>query len=93
MSPNSGRIALSSKHMVATNIRNPDRRVRRTLKQKAARHGRAMAEAVRRILTQAVAGNEIGDLAALFRNTFGPRHGVDLVLPERGERPRDPFQA
>ena len=75
--------------MVAMNIRNLDPKVRRALKEQAARNGVSMEQEVRRILTQAVFPNEPDDLAALFLSTFGAKHGVDLELPERSELPRD----
>jgi plasmid stability protein len=48
-----------------------------------------MEEEVRRILTRAVSPDQTEDLAALFLETFGPKHGVELEIPERSEMPRD----
>lgn len=46
---------------------------------RAARHGISMEE-VRRIIREAVSGpDRLGDLVLRW---FGPRHGVDLTLPE-----------
>jgi plasmid stability protein len=78
--------------MVDLNIRDFDPEIWRRLAERAARSGRSVEEEARRILTAAVAVNAAPtDLVALFRETFGPRHGIDLALPERSEFPRDPL--
>ncbi len=48
-----------------------------------------MEEEVRRILIHAVGADEPGDLAGVFLSAFGPRHGVELEIPGRNERPRE----
>ena len=55
------------------------------------KHGVSMEEEVRRILTEAVSAPErLGDLAVRM---FGPTHGVDLELPDRGpHEPVDVFE-
>jgi plasmid stability protein len=78
--------------MVDLKIRNLDASVHRRLAERAARSGRSVEEEARRILTAAVAVNAAPtDLVALFRETFNPRHGIDLALPERSEFPREPL--
>ncbi len=77
--------------MVALNIRNLHPNVRQGLKERAARHGVSMEEEVRQILTRAVSTGAPEDLAALFLATFGSRHGVELELPDRTDKARDPL--
>ena len=51
------------------------------LRIRAAKHGVSMEEEARRILKDAVSAPDyLGDLALRI---FGPKHGVDLQLPER----------
>ncbi len=50
-----------------------------------------MEQEVRQILMRAVSVGEPEDLAALFLATFGSRHGVELELPDRTDKARDPL--
>ncbi len=75
--------------MVAMNIRGLDRKVHQVLKERAAQQGVSMEEMVRRILTRSVMDDEPENLAALFLETFGSHHGVDLDIPDRQEKPRE----
>lgn len=67
--------------MANLSVRKLDEETMACLRARAARHGVSMEEEVRRILKQAVAApDRIGELAL---RVFGPRHGIDLELPER----------
>lgn len=62
-------------------IRKVDEETIDRLRKQAAVHGVSMEEEARRILKQAVRTPErLGDLAV---ELFGPRHGLDIQLPER----------
>lgn len=72
--------------MANLSVRKLDDETYARLRVRAARHGVSMEEEVRRILSEAVSGPErLGDLALRW---FGPRHGVDLTLPEH--EPHEP---
>jgi len=72
--------------VASLSVRRLDDKTLARLRVRAARHGVSMEEEVRRILKNAVSGPErLGDLAV---RTFGPAHGVDLELPDRG--PHEP---
>ncbi len=72
--------------MASLSVRKLDEQTLARLRVRAAKHGVSMEEEVRRILAEAVSAPErLGDLAL---RTFGPAHGIDLVLPER--RPHSP---
>jgi plasmid stability protein len=67
--------------MPSLSVRQLDEETLARLRARAASHGVSMEEEARRILKEAVSAPEqLGDLALQF---FGPRHGVDLELPER----------
>ncbi|MDJ0872025.1 MAG: hypothetical protein QNJ87_09655 [Gammaproteobacteria bacterium] len=67
--------------MASLSVRKLDEETMARLRVRAARHGVSMEEEVRRILREAVSGPErLGDVAV---GIFGPKHGVDLELPER----------
>jgi plasmid stability protein len=66
--------------MASLSVRQLDEETVARLRARAANHGVSMEEEARRILREAVAAPErLGDLAL---ELFGPRHGVDLDLPE-----------
>ena len=68
--------------MASLSVRKLDEGTLARLRVRAAQHGVSMEEEVRRILKEAVSGPErLGDLALQI---FGPTHGVDLELPNRG---------
>ncbi len=72
--------------MASLSVRKLDDETLARLRVRAARHGVSMEEEVRRILQEAVSAPErLGDLAVRM---FGPTHGVDLELPDRG--PHEP---
>ncbi len=67
--------------MAGLSVRKLDDETLSRLRVRAAKHGVSMEEEVRRILKDAVSAPEcLGDLAL---SIFGPKHGVDLQLPER----------
>jgi plasmid stability protein len=76
-------------------IRNVDAALHARLKQHAAAHHRSLEEEVRELLRGAVTRQpqeeHIVDLAL---RVFGPKHGVELNIPPRGdaqERPSPDF--
>ena len=73
-------------------VRNLDEETKRRLRERAARHGRSMEAETRDILQTALfrEGREPRNLAALFRELFGPEGGVDL--PDLRDRtPHEPI--
>ena len=75
-------------NMASLSVRQLDEETVARLRARAASHGVSMEEEARRILREAVSAPErLGDLTLQF---FGPRHGVDLELPEHApHRPID----
>ena len=72
--------------MPSLSVRKLDEETLSRLRIRAATHGTSMEEEARRILKEAVSVPErIGDLAL---RVFGPKHGIDLQLPERN--PHEP---
>ena len=62
-------------------IRKLDQKTYEQLRRRATKHGVSMEEEARQILKNAVGSPErLGDL---FVKHFGPKGGVDLVLPTR----------
>ena len=70
--------------MASITIRNLDDDVKRSLRVRAAEHGRSMEEEARAILREAVARPRSGDLGAAIHRRFAALGGVDLDLPARG---------
>ena len=67
--------------MASLSVRKLDDETLSRLRIRAAQHGVSMEEEARRILKESVsAPDHLGDLALQI---FGPKHGVDLQLPER----------
>jgi plasmid stability protein len=67
--------------MASLSVRKLDDETISRLRIRAAKHGVSMEEEARRILKEAVsAPDNLGELAL---QVFGPKHGVDLQLPER----------
>ncbi len=70
--------------MPSITIRNLDKTLKERLRVRAARHGRSMEEEARIILkTSLAAKKKPRTMADAFRTWFGPKHGLDLKLPER----------
>ena len=74
--------------MAGLSVRRLDDETLSRLRVRAAKHGVSMEEEARRILKEAVsAPDQLGDLALKI---FGPKHGIDLQLPERA--PHEPIE-
>jgi len=74
--------------MAIMHIGNLDEEVLRRLDVRSKAAGVSLEEEVRRILTNAVMPQRLGDFALA---TFGPMHGHDLALPVHP--PHDPRDA
>lgn len=77
--------------MAVVTIRNLDDEVRDKLRVRAAKHGRSMEAEVRAILTAAVESpveRTLVDALLDMREALG---GLELDIPPRTERARDPF--
>lgn len=73
--------------MASLSVRKLDEETLSRLRIRAATHGVSMEEEARRILKEAVSAPErLGDLAVRI---FGPKHGVELQMPER--TPHEPL--
>jgi plasmid stability protein len=76
-------------------IRNVDKALHGRLKQRAAAHHRSLEAEVRDLLRTALARQPREEnIVDLARRLFGPKHGVDLPIPPRGdelERPPPDF--
>lgn len=73
--------------MASLSVRKLDDETLSRLRIRAAKRGVSMEEEARRILKEAVsAPDQLGDLAL---RVFGPKHGIDLQLPER--TPHEPL--
>ena len=67
--------------MASLSVRKLDEETLSRLRIRAATRGVSMEEEARRILKEAVSAPErLGDLAVRI---FGPKHGIDLQMPER----------
>ena len=76
--------------MASITIRSLDDEVKRSLRVRAAEHGRSMEEEAREILRQVVGqAKPTHDLAAAIRARVAPLGGIDLDLPPR-EAMREP---
>lgn len=66
-------------------IRNLDDRLKRNLRNRAARHGRSMEQEARDILAVALAAEPATSqgLGSEIHALFAPLGGVDLEVPER----------
>ena len=73
--------------MASLSVRKLDEDTLSRLRIRAAKHGVSMEEEARRILKDAVSvPDQLGDLALRI---LGPKHGIDLELPER--TPHEPL--
>jgi len=75
--------------MAAITIRNLDDSLKTKLRMRAASHDRSMEEEARSILRAALQEEERG-LGTLIHERFLSVGGVELVPPDRTERPRKP---
>jgi antitoxin FitA len=70
--------------MASITIRNLEQTFKERLRVRAARHGRSMEEEARVILKTSLAPKRKRQtMADAFRAWFGPKHGVNIELPER----------
>jgi plasmid stability protein len=72
--------------MASLTIRNLEESLKQRLRVRAAEQGRSMEEEARVLLREALGAapkSPPPHLVDLARSLFGPRHGVDLPLPER----------
>jgi plasmid stability protein len=80
--------------MSSITIRNLDDRVKRKLRVRAARNGRSMEEEARQILRAAVtekpSPTEPENIYDVIRRRFEHIGGVDLPIPPRSKRMREP---
>lgn len=80
--------------MAMLTIRNIDDSLKKQLRIRAAQHGRSMEEEVRRILQQAITGNQPqkGLGSRIHQKVMEISGGFDLELPERSAvRPAPDF--
>ena len=77
--------------MASITIRNLDDGLKRTLRIRAAEHGRSMEEEAREILRQAI-GKPAGppNLGEAIHRRFAALGGADLDLPPREPMPEPP---
>jgi antitoxin FitA len=72
-------------------IRNVDAALHARLKERAASHRRSLEEEVRDLLRAATARQTREEnVVDMARRLFGPKHGVDLDIPSRGNAPQRP---
>jgi antitoxin FitA len=72
-------------------IRNVDKAMHARLKQRAAAHHRSLEEEVRDLLRFALTRRpQEANIVDVARRLFGPKHGVDLPIPPRGDAPERP---
>lgn len=80
--------------MATLTIRNLEESTKNQLRLQAAHHGRSMEEEVRAILRQAVKGSPVPPpvegVGSRIHAHFARLDGVELTLPERGDRPEAP---
>jgi plasmid stability protein len=77
--------------MASITIRNLDEALKRSLRIRAAEHGRSMEEEARDILRQAMSRpTPTADLGLAIHRRFAALGGVDLDLPPREAMPAPP---
>ena len=77
--------------MLSLLIRNVDATLHTRLKERAAAHGCSLEEEVRGLLRAATARQTREEnVVDVARRLFGPKHGVDLDTPLRGNAPQRP---
>jgi plasmid stability protein len=70
-------------------IRNVDATLHTRLKERAAARGCSLEEEVRDLLRAAIARQTREEnVVDVARRLFGPKHGVDLDIPPRGNAPQ-----
>ncbi|WP_110634302.1 FitA-like ribbon-helix-helix domain-containing protein [Salinicola salarius] len=76
--------------MASITIRNLDEQLKAQLRMQAASHGHSMEEEARIIRRGALSRAPQEGLGSRIRRRFGEAKGVELELPNRSDRPRDP---
>lgn len=77
--------------MASITIRNLDDTLKRSLRIRAAEHGRSMEEEAREILRQAIGRRAApANLGKAIHRRFAAMGGVDLDLPPREPMPEPP---
>ncbi|SEL73563.1 FitA-like ribbon-helix-helix domain-containing protein [Halomonas daqiaonensis] len=76
--------------MASITIRNLDEQLKAQLRMEAARHGHSMEEEVRIILRAALNQPPKGGLGSRIRGRFAEAGGVELEMPSRSDKARDP---
>lgn len=77
--------------MASITIRNLDEKLKADLRLQAARHGHSMEEEVRIILRGALNLPQHGEgLGSRIKKRFAESGGVELELPSRSDKPRNP---
>lgn len=76
--------------MASITIRNLDEQLKAQLRLEAARHGHSMEEEVRIILRSALNQPQEKGLGSRIRERFAEAGGIELEVPGRAGKPRDP---
>ncbi|MGM0543331.1 MAG: FitA-like ribbon-helix-helix domain-containing protein [Pseudomonadota bacterium] len=76
--------------MASITIRNLDEQLKSQLRIEAAMHGHSMEEEVRIILRKALNQPQEVGLGNLIRDRFADTEGIELEVPARSDKPRDP---
>lgn len=76
--------------MASMTIRNLDEQLKAQLRMEAAKHGHSMEEEVRIILRNALNQPQQAGLGSRIRERFAQVGGVELNVPSRSDKPRDP---
>nr|WP_298375240.1 plasmid stabilization protein [uncultured Halomonas sp.] len=76
--------------MASITIRNLDEQLKAQLRMAAARHGHSMEEEARIILRGALNQPPTTGLGTRIRERFANAGGIELDLPSRFDKPRDP---
>ncbi|WP_048308836.1 plasmid stabilization protein [Halomonas sp. PR-M31] len=76
--------------MASITIRNLDEQLKAQLRMAAARHGHSMEEEARIILRGALNQTSTTGLGTRIRERFADAGGIELDLPSRSDKPRDP---
>lgn len=80
--------------MASITIRKLDERVKKKLRVRAAMHGRSMEEEARHILKDALKAKSPagGSLFDAIRRHVEPVGGIELAIPPRNRRMREPLR-
>nr|WP_298416263.1 plasmid stabilization protein [uncultured Halomonas sp.] len=76
--------------MASITIRNLDEQLKAQLRMAAARHGHSMEEEARIILRSALNQPPTTGLGTRIHERFANAGGIELDLPSRFDKPRDP---